>query len=114
MFKKLIVPAAAAMLLTAACKVEKTGNDTYSVQTPTPEARAAAEKATAETQEAGRKINASAQKAADELKPQLQEAGKELKAGARTAAEKTGEVMQKAGKSLEEHTEKAKQTDKQR
>lgn len=42
----------AALLLTAACKVEKTGQDTYKVTTPTPEAKAAAEKAAEKTREA--------------------------------------------------------------
>ena len=36
---------AAALALAIACKVEKTGNDTYKVVAPTPEAKAAAQKA---------------------------------------------------------------------
>jgi len=35
----------AALLLAVACKVEKTGKDTYKVVAPTPEAKAAAQKA---------------------------------------------------------------------
>ena len=113
MFTKWIIPAAIASLAMAtACKVEKTGQDTYSVQAPTPEAKAAAEKASVKTQEAGREINESAQKAADALKPQLQEAGKKLKQGAQTAAEKTGEAMQQAGKSMQNEAEEAKKKDK--
>ena len=42
----------AALLLTAACKVEKTGQDTYKVVTPTPEAKAAAQKAAEKAREA--------------------------------------------------------------
>ena len=41
----------AALILTAACKVEKTGQDTYKVETPTPEAKAAAQKAAEKARE---------------------------------------------------------------
>jgi hypothetical protein len=47
---------AAAMVLLFACKVEKTGKDTYRVVTPTPEAKAAGERAKVEAQKAGREI----------------------------------------------------------
>jgi hypothetical protein len=40
--KRIIIMTA---LLLAACRVEKTGQDTYKVVSPTPEAKAAAEKA---------------------------------------------------------------------
>lgn len=109
MLKKWIIPAAiASVAITGACKIEKTGRDTYSVQAPTAEAKAAAQKASAKTEEAGKEINEHARKAAEELKPQFQEAGKKLKEGARTAAEKTGEAMQQAGKSMQDHAEEAK------
>ena len=41
----------AALLLAIACKVEKTGKDTYKVVAPTPEAKAAAKKATEKARE---------------------------------------------------------------
>jgi hypothetical protein len=41
----------AALLLALACRVEKTGKDTYKVVTPTPEAKAAAQKATEKARE---------------------------------------------------------------
>ncbi|MDQ6799801.1 MAG: hypothetical protein M3041_03085 [Acidobacteriota bacterium] len=74
-------------ILALACKVEKTGQDTYKVVTPTPEAKAAAEKA----------------------KEQAKVVGQEIKQGAADAAVKVGGAMQKAGEKakseVNEHTE---------
>ena len=42
----------AALALAVACKVEKTGQDTYKVIAPTPEAKAAAEKAAEKARQA--------------------------------------------------------------
>lgn len=49
---KRITIIAAAFALTLACKVEKTGQDTYKVVAPTPEAKAAAEKAAEKARQA--------------------------------------------------------------
>jgi len=83
---------AALTILALACKVEKTGRDTYKVVAPTPEAKAAAKKAGEEAKEAGEKV----------------------KAGAADAAVKVGDAMKKAGEKtqaeIKEHTpEKKKQ-----
>jgi hypothetical protein len=64
------------------CKVEKTGQDTYKVVTPTPEAKAAAEKA----------------------KEQAKVVGQEVKENAAKAAEATGTALQKAGREAQEKT----------
>ncbi|HKO58790.1 MAG TPA: hypothetical protein VJ276_23185 [Thermoanaerobaculia bacterium] len=69
-------------LVAFGCKVEKTGEDTYKVVTPTPEAKAAAEKA----------------------KEQAKVVGKEVKEGAAKAAEATGTALQKAGREVREKT----------
>jgi len=63
------------IILAIACKVEKTGKDTYKVVAPTPEAKAAAEKA----------------------KEQVKVIGEEAKKGAADAAVKVGGALQKAG-----------------
>ena len=47
-----------ATIVALACKVEKTGQDTYKVVAPTPEAKAAAEKAKEQAKEAGEKLKA--------------------------------------------------------
>ncbi len=54
--KKLLI--ALALVALAACKVEKTGKDTYKVVAPTPEAKAAGEKAKDEAKEAADKMKA--------------------------------------------------------
>src|SRR5258705_2095695 len=43
-------------LALAACKVEKTGKDTYKVVTPTPEAKAAAQKLKQDAAKVGEKV----------------------------------------------------------
>ena len=77
---------AALLILALACKVEKTGKDTYKVVAPTPEAKAAAEKA----------------------KEQAKVLGEKAKEGAADAAVKVGGAMQKAGEKaqseINEHT----------
>ena len=62
-------------ILALACKVEKTGQDTYKVVAPTPEAKAAAEK----------------------VEAQAKVLGEKAKQGAADAAVKVGGAMQKAG-----------------
>jgi len=65
----------AAVLLAISCRVEKSGRNTYTVTAPTPEAKAAAEKAAGD-----------------------------LKRGTKEAAQKTGTALEHAGKELREHT----------
>lgn len=68
----------ALVLLLAACKVEKTGQDTYKVVAPTPQAKAASEKAKAEAQDLGKKIEAGAAEAAKKTGAELQKAGEKV------------------------------------
>jgi len=82
--KRLILTAI--VLVAVACKVEKTGKDTYKVVAPTPEAKAAAEKA----------------------KEQAKVVGAEVKEEAGKAAKAAGGAMEKAGKKIQEKTETVK------
>ncbi len=92
--KKLILLIAIVILVipAAACRVEKTGEDTYQVETPTPEAEAAAQRAKEGAQEAGQ-----------DIKEGAQEAGRDIKEGARDATRATGTAMEEAGKEMQEH-----------
>ena len=73
-------------ILALACKVEKTGQDTYKVVAPTPEAKAVAEKA----------------------KDEAKVLGEKAKEGTANAAVKVGDAMKKAGEKtqaeIKEHT----------
>ncbi|HXG58840.1 MAG TPA: hypothetical protein VNL91_07440 [Thermoanaerobaculia bacterium] len=71
----------AMLLFAAACKVEKTGDDTYSVTAPTPEAEAAARKAKEEAKEAGQVIREKAGEGAEVVGGKLQEAGRRAQSG---------------------------------
>jgi hypothetical protein len=64
--KKLII--AAAVLLLVACKVEKTGKDTYKVVAPTPQAKAAGAEVKKDLQEMGAKLKTEAGKLGDKAK----------------------------------------------
>jgi hypothetical protein len=64
--KKAIV--AAAVLLLVACKVEKTGKDTYYVVAPSPQAKAAGAEAKKDLQEMGAKLKTEAGKLGDKAK----------------------------------------------
>jgi hypothetical protein len=81
--KKFILMLAIVILVipAAACRVEKTGEDTYQVEAPTPEAERAAEQA----------------------KEATREAGQDIKEGARDAAKATGTALEEAGKEIQEH-----------
>jgi hypothetical protein len=70
-------------LALAACKVEKTGNDTYKVTAPTPEAK-----------EAGQKV-----------KEEAKELGAAAKEKAAEAAQSTGTFLQKAGENAQSKTD---------
>lgn len=80
MRRMMVVAAIAALAIS--CKVQKTGENTYRVVAPTPEAKSAADRA----------------------KVQAKEAGQKLKEEARVAARKTGRALQHAGHQLEQHS----------
>jgi hypothetical protein len=69
-------------LMPFACKVEKTGKDTYKVVAPTPEAKSAGEKA----------------------KEQAKAVGEEIKEGAAKAAKTAGGALEKAGEKMKSET----------
>lgn len=73
--RKMIVLAAVTGLLAGAagCKVEKKGEDTYEVVTPTPEAKEGARKVTEEAKELGAVAGEKAQEAGTELKQEIHE-----------------------------------------
>ncbi len=71
---------AAIAALAISCEAQKTGENTYRVA-PTPQAKAAAERA----------------------KVQAKEVGQRLKQDARVAARKTGRALEHAGRQLEKH-----------
>ena len=56
-----------------ACKVEKTGQDTYKVIAPTPAAKAAAEKVKAQTTTAAQKLGDELKKVGDKAKAKTEE-----------------------------------------
>jgi UDP-N-acetylmuramyl pentapeptide synthase len=77
LMKRMVVLALAISLV--ACKVEKTGQDTYKVVAPTPEAKAAGEKAKEEAKEAGQKIKQGTADAAVKVGGALKKAGEKAK-----------------------------------
>src|SRR6266550_8808105 len=66
-------------ILAIACKVEKTGQDTYKVVAPTPEAKAAAEKAKVQAKVLGEKAKQEAADAAVKVGGAMQKAGAKAK-----------------------------------
>ena len=112
------VSAAALLLVSVACKVEKTGDDTYKVQAPTAEAKAAAEKAKQDAAAAGDVIKKDAKEvgqtvqqtahdigqteAAQDIKEGAKKIGSGVKKGAGEAAQATGTALQKAGKKMKD------------
>jgi hypothetical protein len=86
-----------AMILVAipftACRVEKTGDDTYQVEVPTPEAERAAQQAGAKAREVGQ-----------EIKEEAKELGGKVREGTREAGQKTGTAVEEAGKEMREHS----------
>src|SRR5438094_5901674 len=86
------ITVATLMILALACKVEKTGQDTYKVVAPTPEAKSAAEKAKDQAKVLGEKAKQEAAEAA-------------VKVG--SAMKKTGE---KAKSEVNEHTQTTETT----
>jgi len=87
-------------LALAACKVEKTGKDTYKVVTPTPEAK-----------EAGQKLKQDAAKLGEKVKEEAKEinnsqAVKDAKEGVGKAAESAGKKLQEKGKEAQDNAKK--------
>ena len=64
--KKLCI--ALVVLALAACKIEKTGKDTYKVVAPTPQAKKAGEKMKVQAKEAGEKLKVEAEKLKEKVK----------------------------------------------
>jgi len=79
------------LTLALACKVEKTGKDTYKVVAPTPEAKAAAQKVKEQTTTVAEKLG-------DELK----KVGEKAKTESKTVTTETKEETRK----IETHTKK--------
>ncbi|GEM_PF-1943122 len=68
--KRLII--AGIVLALAACKVEKTGQDTYKVVAPTPEAKKAGAEAKAQAKVAGEKLKEEAARLGEKIKTETQ------------------------------------------
>jgi len=108
-----ILSAIALVAFLSACKVEKTGEDTYKVQTPdTDKVEAQTREAAASTEtaleNAGQEIKEGAREvanseAAQDLKAGAKEVGKDAAAVGREAAAATGAAIEKAGKKIQEH-----------
>ena len=103
MRKQWLVVGVLILLPLGACKVEKTGDDTYQVQAPTPEAKAAGQEAAADAREAGQEIKADAKEAGQEIKAETKEAARDVQAGTREATRETGKAVEKAGKKIQHH-----------
>ena len=72
----------ALMILALACKVEKTGQDTYKVVAPTPEAKAAAQKAKEQAKVLGEKAKQETAETAVKVGGAMQRAGQKVKSEA--------------------------------
>jgi hypothetical protein len=86
--KKAIV--AAAVLMLVACKIEKTGKDTYKVVAPTPQAKAAGAEAKKDLQEMGAKLKTEAGKLSDKAKSATSEKSETTETTETTASTDTG------------------------
>lgn len=65
--------AIATIILALACKVEKTGKDTYKVVAPTPQAKAAGEKAKEEAKKLGEKLKEETSKVKENVSKEVSE-----------------------------------------
>lgn len=122
-----------ALVATVACKVEKTGEDTYKVQTPnvvTPNTKTAVEATKTSLDTAGREVgdqlkdlgatikkgaeDAANSEAARQAKEQTKEAahaaGQALKAGAGKAAVAAGEALKNAGQKAQDEARQSTST----
>lgn len=75
---------AAITALAISCRVQKTGENTYKVVVPTPQARRAAEKARIEAKKAAEKIKRDAAIAAQKTRTALEHAGRQIEEHTRT------------------------------
>lgn len=91
--------AIALVTLALACKVEKTGQDTYKVVAPTPEAKKTAEKVKEQTETAAKKVG-------EELKKVGEKAEKETKTLATEAKTETKEEATEHGSKTEKKSKK--------
>ena len=87
-------------LALAACKVEKTGQDTYKVVTPTPEAKAAGEQLKKDAAKLGEKVKEGAKEINDS------QTMKDAKADVGKAAQTAGAKLQEKGKEAQENAKK--------
>ena len=71
-----------------ACKVEKTGQDTYKVVAPTPKAKAAAEKLKEQTTTAAQKLEDELKKVGDKAKTETKTISTEAKETTKTETKK--------------------------
>jgi len=94
--KKLII--AAAVLLLVACKVEKTGKDTYKVVAPTPQAKAAGAEAKKDLQEMGAKLKTEAGKLGDKAKSVTSDKSETTETSETTSSTDTGTTTTKTTK----------------
>ena len=69
---------AAIAALAIACRVQKTGENTYRVIAPTPQAKQAGEKAKVEAKQAAEKLKVEARKAAEKTETALHHAGQQI------------------------------------
>jgi len=106
------------LVLVAACRVEKSADDQYKVETP-PQAEEAARDVKEGASEASRKIVSGTEAVAESVKEEAREFGQSptgqkikegakqvgegLETAAREAAVATGKGIEKAGKKIQEH-----------
>ena len=90
MKQTLMLIALAAIVLMPGCRVEKTGEDTYQVETPTPEAR-----------EAAQETSTAVSTAATEIKEETKDAAAATETAVREGVRQTGTALEKAGKEMQ-------------
>jgi hypothetical protein len=73
LMKSSTVVALVAAFSLVACKVEKTGDDTYKVEAPTTEAKQAGEDAKKKAKELGEKVQSATESASDKLRKEIHE-----------------------------------------
>jgi hypothetical protein len=80
-----------------ACKIEKTGRDTYKVVAPTPQVKRAAEKLKAQTSTAAQKLENELKKVGDKAKSETRTVTTEAKEETRETAAKAAAKKKKSG-----------------
>lgn len=76
-------------IVALACKVEKTGQDTYKVVAPTPQAKAAAQKVKEQTETAAQKLGEELKKVGEKAKTEVHEEKTETTTTTETRSKKT-------------------------